>query len=423
MNKLIKILTFIILFTTLIMFTGVVYANNLALNHGNSVQSVMGNNSDNFIIAGNTLTDTRVGTASLNSNNTTLTENNITSSEIQDVQTINTTGIVMSSTTSNCGPASLATVLQKMSINVSQDVLAAIAGTDENGTTMYGLAQAAQLSGVFVKGLKLTVNELKPENMAYLNIEGTGHYSVITSVNGSIVYLADTDLGNINMTYANFTAAYIQNTVSGYGYALVVTNNSSDPQLSNNNTLTEDDAEAIKGTGLGVYVYGSNLYAVYVLGWKKENPIIQNLANGIMKAYKPKTITQKAQAIFDFVYRFSVTHWENHKDTKNNPNYVLYHHSANCAETARLVYLLAQDMSIPDWRIRYVHNKKAQHYWVQIYCGVSRYTDRYWRYWKDLDCSHAYDSKGINKFGEFIEQTGKYGNPMSLSVREYNVIS
>jgi Transglutaminase-like superfamily. len=267
------------------------------------------------------------------------------------------------------------------------------------------------------------VNELKPGNIVYLNIKYVGHYNVITGVNDSIVYLADTDLGNINMTYMNFTAAYIQNTVSGCGYALVVINTLSDPQLSNNSTLTREDMKAIKGTGLGAYVYGSNLYAVYVLGWKKENPIIQNLAKGIIKAYKPRIIAQKAHAIFTFVYKYSVKHWENHYNTQRTPNYVLYHHSANCAETARLVYLLAQDMGIPGWRIRYVHNKIAQHYWVQIYCGVSRDTDRYWKYWKDLDCSHAYDNKNINEFGEFIKQTGKYGNPMLKGVREYDVIS
>lgn len=322
MDNLMKILAFIIFFAILTVFTGVVSAANLAVNPGDSIQAIIDNvsNKDTVVTTGN----------------------NITNSQISDELTVNTTGIVMSSTTSNCGPASLATVLQKMDINVSQDVLATLAGTDEDGTTMYGLAQAAQTQGVIVKELKLKVNELKPENIVYLTDESVGHYSIITNVNDTVVYLADTDLGNINRTIDDFTASYIQNTVSGYGYALVVTNSSSDPQLSNNNTLTEDDAKAIKGNGLGVYVYGSNLYAVYVLGWKKENPIIRNLANGIMKAYKPKTITQKAKSIFDFVYRFSVTHWENHKDTKNTPNYVLYHHSANCAETARLVYLLAQ---------------------------------------------------------------------------------
>jgi len=68
---------------------------------------------------------------------------------------IDPTGIIMSTTTYNCGPATLATVLQNLDINVSQDVLTIVAGTDNDGTTMYGLAQAAQQQqGVIAKGLK-----------------------------------------------------------------------------------------------------------------------------------------------------------------------------------------------------------------------------------------------------------------------------
>ena len=397
MNNSVKILIFISLFAILNIFTGAVSAVNVAINPEDVISPIINNISDN---------------------DTALQTENSTDNSIQDELT-NTTGIVMSNTTSNCGPASLATVLQNLSINVSQDMLAVDAGTDENGTTIYGLAQAAQKQGLIVKGLKLKVNELKLWNIVYLTIDNRGHYSIVTSISNTMVYLADSDSGNINMTLADFTETYIQNKTSEYGYALVITNNSSNSQLNNDNTLTGNEMNAIKGNGFGVYVYGSNLYAVYVLGWKRENPIIQKLANGIMKAYKPKNITQKAQAIFKFVFKYSVRSWENHKDTQHDPKHVLYYHSANCAETARLVYLLAQDMGIPDYRIRYVHNKIAQHYWVQIHCGKN-IND--WKWWRDLDCSHAYN--WIDTFGEFVEQDGRHGNPMLTgSVREYNVIS
>lgn len=63
-----------------------------------------------------------------------------------------------------------------------------------------------------------------------------------------MVYLADSDLGNINMTYADFTAAFIQDTVNGYGYVLVVTNDSNNPQLNSGALLTNDEMQNIKGT-------------------------------------------------------------------------------------------------------------------------------------------------------------------------------
>jgi len=217
----------------------------------------------------------------------------------------------MSTTTYNCGPATLATVLQNLGINVSQDVLAVIAGTDDDGTTMYGLAQAArQQQGVIAKGLKLTVDELQPGNIVYLNIESTGHYSIITSINGSIVFLADTDLGNINMTIENFTAAYIQNTTNSYGYALVVTNNSTDPQLNNNNTLTDDEMKAIKGTGK--WANYCDWWAHNVGGYTKNSWPIQNWAKEIRKIYRLSTVDLKARAIFHYVYK-NVVKYDHHR--------------------------------------------------------------------------------------------------------------
>ncbi len=147
---------------------------------------------------------------------------------------------VMANTYYNCGPAALATVLQKyFNITVSQDQLATLAGTDETGTTMYGLVQAAQDEGLTVEGLELPVDQLEPGNIVYLTINGVGHYSVITNITNTIVYLADSDFGNINMTLADFTAEY-------NGYALVITNGT---PLSNGTILTTGEMQNIKGEG------------------------------------------------------------------------------------------------------------------------------------------------------------------------------
>ena len=80
-----------------------------------------------------------------------------------------TTGIVMQCTDYSYGPAALATVLQNMNINSTEEKLVILAGTDESGTTMHGLVQAAQSKGLSATGMKLSVDDLKPNNIVHIN--------------------------------------------------------------------------------------------------------------------------------------------------------------------------------------------------------------------------------------------------------------
>ena len=193
----------------------------------------------NITITGNNVTGNLIGIEYIDSNGT-LTGNNVTSNLIQDLLHVNTTGIVIVDTPYNCGPAALATVLQNyFDINVSQDQLAILAGTDETGTSMYGLVQAVHDEGLNAEGLELSVDQLEPGNIVYLTINGTGHYSVITNITNTTVYLADSELGNINMSLSDFTAAYS-------GYALVITNGTN---TQNGTILTTEEMENIKGKG------------------------------------------------------------------------------------------------------------------------------------------------------------------------------
>ncbi len=195
----------------------------------------------NSTITGNNVTGNLIGISCIDSNST-ITGNNVTGNLVQDLLQIDTTGVVMADSYCNCGPAALATVLQNyFNINVSQDQLATLAGTDESGTTMYGLVQAAQDEGLTAEGLELSVDQLEPGNIVYLTINGMGHYSVITNITSTMVYLADSTLGNINITLANFTAIYS-------GYALVITNGTN---TQNGTVLTNDEMENIKGEGCG----------------------------------------------------------------------------------------------------------------------------------------------------------------------------
>ena len=211
-------------------------------------------------------------------------ETNSTTETVQeDVEleedAIDTTGIVMQSTDFNCGPAALATVLNNMGINTTEQELATLAGTDESGTTMYGLAEAAKAKGLNAVGMKLSIEELKKNNIVYVTIDGGPHYSVLKEVTDTGVLLADPSLGNIEMSKEEFAGVYsgnvlvitdpnvqaqeVSNSTQVNGTTKQINNEtnqisgntSSEPvtdttnlQPQNTETLTNDEMQSIKAT-------------------------------------------------------------------------------------------------------------------------------------------------------------------------------
>lgn len=123
----------------------------------------------------------------------------------------NTVGVVMQSTNYSCGPAALATVLNNLGINATEQELVILAGTDESGTTLYGLMQAAQAKGLNAVGMKLSVDELKKDDIVFLNIDEYTHYSIIKEVTYKSVKLADPSLGNIIIPKKEFKRIYSGN--------------------------------------------------------------------------------------------------------------------------------------------------------------------------------------------------------------------
>ena len=119
--------------------------------------------------------------------------------------------IVMQSTSYNCGPAALATVLQKMGIKCNENELAQMAGTDDTGTTMYGLMKAAIKKGLNARGMRIHAENLDSDNIVFLNIDGKCHYSVINQINENTVILSDPALGKIELTKNYFFKIYSGN--------------------------------------------------------------------------------------------------------------------------------------------------------------------------------------------------------------------
>jgi predicted double-glycine peptidase len=119
--------------------------------------------------------------------------------------------IVFQSTSYNCGPAALATVLNLIGICCSEQEIAKIAGTDETGTTMYGLMHAARKKGICANGMRMSISGLGSGDIVFLNLDGKCHYSVIAKINHHNVVLADPALGKIEISKNYFSKVYTGN--------------------------------------------------------------------------------------------------------------------------------------------------------------------------------------------------------------------
>jgi predicted double-glycine peptidase len=211
--------------------------------------------------------DVQVPVASANEDTQDLniSENDTIIAENTTIPQIDTTGIVMQSTDYSCGPAALATVLQNMGINSTEGELKVLAGTDTSGTTMHGLSEAAKVKGVNAVGMRLSVDDLRPNNIVHIILDGEGHYSVIRKISSESVYLADPSLGNIEMTREKFNEIYTGNAllISGPLNQTAEQANSSTENLTdtgsiqpeNSQTLTTGEMQSIRGQGAWVQVW------------------------------------------------------------------------------------------------------------------------------------------------------------------------
>jgi len=181
--------------------------------------------------------------------------------------TVDSEGVVLQTRNYTCGPAALVTVLQRLGVNTTEDELAGLAGTTEDGTTMQGLLEASRAKGVNATGMKLNISELKENMIAYTINDGMGHYTVINEITNETIKLADPSLGNIEMNIEEFAEIYS-------GYTLVIKDpnnpqvnettdqsnrntNSSEPinnltdtasdVQTDNRTLTDEEMQNIKG--------------------------------------------------------------------------------------------------------------------------------------------------------------------------------
>ena len=184
-------------------------------------------------------------------------------------KTKDTAGIVMANDNYSCGPASLATVLNKNGLNVSLNEISKHTNTNLEGTTMQSLIDSAKYYNISAYGVEIDTKSLRENFIVHLNINGCKHWTVITKVTDTHVFLADSTEGNINFTIDEFNSYFT-------GKAIVLSdykNNSQDDlkeQIISNNIqiLDKNQCLTISGKGLKKKVIGYKI--VWKYGFKKK---------------------------------------------------------------------------------------------------------------------------------------------------------
>ncbi|EKQ53243.1 MAG: parallel beta-helix repeat (two copies) [Methanobacterium sp. Maddingley MBC34] len=198
-------------------------------------------------ITWNIITGNGGGISTYDSNSTTMSGNSLTDNWLADTSTVNSANMVMATTIYTCGPAALATVMKHLGVNATEMELAQWAGTDETGTSMWGLAQAANRTGLTAKGFIINdTSQLKTDYIVVLNINGVYHYNIIRNITNTTVYLTDPNLGDIEMSLDKFKELFT-------GYVLVVANGTIQINATN---MTEQQMKNIKAMShYDIYCY------------------------------------------------------------------------------------------------------------------------------------------------------------------------
>ena len=187
-----------------------------------------------------------------------------------------TNGVVMANDNYSCGPASLATALNRYGLNLSLNEVSKHTNTSLNGTTMQSLIDTAKYYGFSAYGVEIDTKCLKENNIVHLNINGCEHWTVINKLTDTHVFLADSTEGNMNFTIDEFNSYFSKKAI------LLSKNNSTDLKeelISNQiNILNQNQCMKISGKGLKKKVIGYRIVWKYGLvqkyGWVLRPKIV-----------------------------------------------------------------------------------------------------------------------------------------------------
>ena len=119
-----------------------------------------------------------------------------------------TNGVVIANDNYSCGPASLATVLNRNGLNLSLNEMSEHTNTNLNGTSMQSIIDAARYYKFSAYGVEIDTQNLKENYIVHLNLNGCEHWTVISKVTDSHVFLADSSEGNMNFTIDEFNSYF-----------------------------------------------------------------------------------------------------------------------------------------------------------------------------------------------------------------------
>ena len=187
-----------------------------------------------------------------------------------------TSGVVMANDNYSCGPASLATVLNRHGLNLSLNEVSKQTNTSVNGTTMQSLIDAAQYYGFSAYGVEIDTQNLKENNIVHLNINGCEHWTVINKLTDTHVFLADSTEGNINLTIDDFNTYFSKKAIV---LSLKDSIDLKEELISNQiNILSNEQCMKISGKGLKKKVIGYRIVWKYGLvqryGWVLRPKIV-----------------------------------------------------------------------------------------------------------------------------------------------------
>ncbi|NFN95614.1 peptidase domain-containing ABC transporter [Clostridium botulinum] len=110
----------------------------------------------------------------------------------------------------DCGPACISTIARKYGLKISISKIREIAGTDSEGTSVYGIVEAAKKLGFSAKAVKVSNNEeifedLKTPLIAHVLIDNILlHYVVIHKITKESILIADPAKGIVKYTPEEF---------------------------------------------------------------------------------------------------------------------------------------------------------------------------------------------------------------------------
>ena len=115
----------------------------------------------------------------------------LTTLKKSDSQNVQTALVEEPSADMMCGPIALTRVCTGLGVETTIEEIAKLAGTDETGTTMYGLFEAAQSKGLRAVGMRLNLDELKDIAKPIIAHLKSGHFVVVEKIENKEVTITD----------------------------------------------------------------------------------------------------------------------------------------------------------------------------------------------------------------------------------------